>query len=206
MRIQTPLGSSLEYTSQEMLKVEAYLTTRPEVLRRFVAIGGFGGGEVNTGMVFITLKPPAERKFTQADLMGQFRDEIAKIDNLKVFAQDLSMRGFTAQRGFPIEFNLRGPDWNTLNTSAQAVIEKLKSEGLITDVDTDYRLGMPEVRVWPIRDEAARAGVDVNSLVDTISSAMGGVREGKFTNDGRRYDVRIRLEGGERVKADDIIS
>lgn len=204
MRIQTPLGSSLEHTSQEILEVEKFINSRPEVLRYFVAIGGFGGGEVNTGMIFVTLNSPKERKNSQAELMSIFRDEIMKNSSLKVFAQDLSMRGFTAQRGFPIEFNIRGPNWQTLNEQSQKMIETLKGEGLITDVDTDYRLGMPEVRVWPLRDEIAKAGVDVQSVIDTVSASIGGIRQGKFTNDGRRYDVRIRLKGDQRVSGEDI--
>ena len=206
MRVQTPLGSSLQFTSDELVKVEQYIKTRPEVQRYFLAVGGFGGGEVNTGMVFVTLQPRSERKFTQAELMTQFRDDIGKLSNLKVFAQDLSMRGFTAQRGFPIEFNLRGPDWKMLNDQSSLIIEQLKNEGLITDVDTDFKLGMPEVRVKPLRDQAAASGVDIQNLVDTVSAAIGGVREGKFTNDGRRYDVRLRLKTSERIKPEDILA
>ena len=206
MRIQTPLGSSLQFTSDEMVKVEDYIKTRPEVMRYFLAVGGFGGGEVNTGMVFVTLQPASNRAFSQAALMTQFRDDITKLSNLKVFAQDLSMRGFTAQRGFPIEFNLRGPDWKMLNDQSATIIEQLKQEGLITDVDTDFKLGMPEVRVKPLRDQAAASGVDIQNLVDTVSAAIGGVREGKFTNDGRRYDVRLRLKTSERIKPEDILA
>jgi HAE1 family hydrophobic/amphiphilic exporter-1 len=108
------------------------------------------------------------------------------------------MRGFTAQRGYPVEFNIRGADWKTLKESADKLLEELSKTGLLVDVDTDYRLGQPEVRVWPKRDEAARRGVDVDALAGTVAAAIGGVREGKFTKDGRRYDVRIRLEGAER--------
>lgn len=206
MRVQTPLGSSLQFTSDELVKVEEYIKKRPEVLRYFLAVGGFGGGEVNTGMVFLTLKEPGDRNFSQAALMTQFRDDIMKLSDLKVFAQDLSMRGFTAQRGFPIEFNLRGPDWTKLNDKSSEIINRLKSEGLITDVDTDFKLGMPEVQVKPLRDQAAASGVDVQNLVDTVSAAIGGVREGKFTNDGRRYDVRLRLKTSERIKPEDILA
>ncbi|MBL7661626.1 efflux RND transporter permease subunit [bacterium] len=206
MRLQTPLGSSLEYTSTVLTEVEAYLKTRPEVRRYFLAVGGFGGGEVNTGMVFVSLKERKDRAFDQQTLMSQFRADLGKIQNLKVVLQDLSMRGFTAQRGFPVEFNIRGDDWNKLKETSDKIVERLGKTGLVADLDTDYRLGMPEVRVWPLRDKAAEYGVDVENLANTISAAIGGIREGKFTNGGRRYDVRIRLKGDERVSADDLLN
>jgi multidrug efflux pump subunit AcrB len=42
------------------------------------------------------------------------------------------------------------------------------------------------------------------NIGQTINIAMGGVRQGKFTNDGRRYDIRLRLEQDERLRPADI--
>ena len=53
-RLQTPVGSSLEFTSERFKQAEALVLARPEVRRLYVAVGGFGGGEVNTGMLFIS--------------------------------------------------------------------------------------------------------------------------------------------------------
>ncbi len=199
IRFQTPVGSSLEFTSETLREAEKYLTAKSEVRRVFGAIGGFGGGEVNTGILFVSLNPPETRKQSQSELMQIYREDLAKIPNIKVFIQDLSMRGFTAQRGFPVEFNIRGPDWNVLNDSASKIITKLSATGLVADVDTDYRIGQPEIKIWPIREEAARRGVTMSAIAETISAAVGGIREGKYTADGRRYDVRIRLVKEERL-------
>lgn len=198
MRIQAPVGSSLEFTSGKILEAEDFLKKQPEVLRYFSAIGGQYGGEVSTGILFVSMKPKNERSVSQAQFMDRCRTEIGKIKDLKVTAQDLSMRGFTAQRGYPVEFNVRGPDWKLLKESNDKLLDELSKTGLLVDVDTDYRLGQPEVRVWPNRSEAALRGVDVDAIAGTVAAAIGGVREGKFTKDGRRYDVRIRLEGAER--------
>lgn len=203
-RFQTPVGSSLEFTGEVLTKAESFLKSRPEVIRYFTSIGGFGGGEVNTGMIFVTLTPPKERTLSQGDFMNVVRKELGKIPNVKIFTQDLSTRGFTAQRGYPIDINIRGSDWGILSEKALDVARQLETSGLAVDVDTDYRLGMPEVQVIPKRAEAAVRGVSIEDLTATISTAIGGVRQGKFTNDGRRYDVRIRLESEERSSADAI--
>ena len=47
--------------------------------------------------------------------------------------------------------------------------------------------------------------MSVDLIGETVAAAIGGVRQGKFTEGGRRYDVRLRLDLDERLKADDIM-
>ncbi|RIL09786.1 MAG: AcrB/AcrD/AcrF family protein [Proteobacteria bacterium] len=205
VRFETPVGTSLESTSDKMRQAEEYFRALPEVIRMYAAIGGFGGGEVNTGVMFISLKPRSERAKSQQQIMQETRQEFAKFQGLKAFIQDQSTRGFTAQRGFPVEFNIRGPDWEVLNASAAEIMSRLEDSGLVADLNNDYRLGQPEVRVVPNRDAAATRGVSIQTITDTVTAAIGGMRQGKFTQDGRRYDVRIRLEKDERSDPGDIL-
>ena len=206
VRFQTPVGSSLAFTNNAIREGEAFLKSRPEVRRYFLAIGGFGGGEVNTGIIFVSMVPRDKREIGQAEFMNQTRDALLKIKDLKVFVQDLSLRGFTAQRGFPVEVNIRGGEWPVLEQKSQEIIKQLEASGLVTDIDTDYRLGQPEVRIWPLREEAAKRGIPIEDLGTLINAAIGGVRQGKYTQDGRRYDVRLRLEAAERLSPEDIFN
>lgn len=206
MRLQTPIGSSLQFTTAAVDRVESYLRERPEVTRVYSTVGGFGGGDVNTANMFVSLVPPKQRSLSQTEIMNDLRRGLRSIPDVKVFLQDLSTRGFTAQRGFPIEFNLRGAEWSVLDEKAKEIIERLSASGLAVDLDTDYRLGQPEVRVWPLRAEAAKRGISVESISSTVAVAIGGARQGKFTKDGRRYDVRIALRLEERTSVDDIRS
>ncbi len=211
-RLQTPVGSSIDYTSEKFKLAEEIVMSQPDISRYYAAIGGFGGGEVNTGMLFVTLKKPkdrpvlpgAKRARTQQEIMDFLREEISKVPDLKVKMQDLSTRGFTAQRGFPIEFNVRGPDWEKLAGYAQQIMNGMKDSGLMIDVDTDYLVGMPEVRVIPNRAQATERGVSMSSVSRTINSLIGGERVGKYTTGGRRYDVRVRLLSGGRSRPEDI--
>lgn len=203
-RITTPIGSSLDFTSEALRRVEKFFFELEDVQRLFVNAGGFGGGDVSSGTVFVSLKPREERKYTQAELMQMARREFANDETLKVVIQDLSTRGLTARRGFPVDINIRGPEWTVLQKVSDDIIERLEQTGLVEDVDTDYRLGQPEIRIWPIREEAARLGVTMQTLNDTIAAAMGSIRQGKFTQDGRRYDVRLSLERDQRLAPEDI--
>ena len=64
---------------------------------------------------------------------------------------------------------------------------------------------MPEVRIYPDRALATASGVSVDTIASTVQAAIGGAVQGQYTNKDRRYDVRLRLEGGERIGPDDIM-
>ncbi|MDP2600526.1 MAG: efflux RND transporter permease subunit [Deltaproteobacteria bacterium] len=202
---KTPVGSSIHFTSDKAKRIENFLSKRPEVLRYFVAVGGFGGGEVNQGRAFITLKQPDERKLTQQEFMAVCRKAFSKIPDLKASLMDLSTRGFTAKRGYPVEFTVRGPNWEKLAEYAEAIEAAMEKEKqYFTDVDTDYLTGMPEVRIIPDRKKAAQRGVSVEAISQTINALIGGTRAGKYKQNGRRIDVRVRLVSEARNKPEDI--
>ncbi len=212
VRLQAPVGSSIEFTNDRFRRAERFAMSRPEVRRYFGAIGGFGGGEVNTGVLFITFKPPRERPvvapshrpLSQRELMGLFRKELNAIPDVKAFIQDLSLSGFSAQRGFPIELTVRGPDWEELAGHAEAIRQRMAASRLMVDVDTDYLAGVPEVRVRPDRQRAAERGVSIETIGRTVNALIGGERVAKYTRGGRRYDVRVRLLPSQRTHAEDI--
>jgi HAE1 family hydrophobic/amphiphilic exporter-1 len=99
---------------------------------------------------------------------------------------------------------LRGSEYAVLEERSAAICKALRDSGEVTDVDTDFRTGMPEVQVVPNRVAATASGVSVDTIANTVETAIGGVVQGKFTNGDRRYDLRIRLLGVERGNASDI--
>ncbi|OGQ08639.1 MAG: acriflavin resistance protein [Deltaproteobacteria bacterium RIFCSPLOWO2_12_FULL_40_28] len=211
IRLKTPLGSSLSFTDGVAQKAESIVSGLGSVAQYYVAVGGFGGSEVNTAMMFVTLKPRDERPKkgwhheTGQDVMQTLRSQINKIPGVsQAVVQDPSLSGFSAQRGFPVEFSIRGPDWNQLGTLSATVMEKMKTTGLMEDIDSDYDLGMPELRITPDRAQAAKRGVSITSIAETINATIGGERVGKFTKNGKRYDIRVRLQGENRKTAEDI--
>jgi len=127
-----------------------------------------------------------------------------KIPDVKATLQDLSTRGFSATRGFPIEFTVRGQDWGKLVECSGAIQKKMKESNLFVDVDTDYLEGMPEVRIALDRDKALERGVSVQDITDVITPMMAGDRVGKYTKNGKRYDVRVKVIPQKRVALEDI--
>ena len=205
VRIQTAVGSDITETDSLLIKAEDVAKKHSEIIQVFSFVGGMGGGgSVNSGMLYITLVPPRERKMSQADLSSALRQELNSVPGLRAVIQDTSQQGFTAQRGFPVEFSVRGGDWNELVPVSQRLMEELMASGTVVDLDSDYRVGMPELRVTPDRAVAADLGVSIDDVATTINALVGGIRVGKYSTGGRRLDVRVKLMAGQRSRPEDI--
>ena len=90
--------------------------------------------------------------------------------------------------------------------SAQKIMEEMRASGVVTDVDSDYQVGMPEVRVIPDRNKAADLGISMAAIGETINAAIGGVRVGKFKDQGPalrhpRAPARRRSASGRRTSS-----
>jgi multidrug efflux pump subunit AcrB len=203
-RLQTPVGSTIDATDAAARKVEDVLAARPEVAKRFVALGGFSGGQVNTGVAFVTLVPRDERTMSAQQFTADVRKELSKIPDLRVSFQDLSQQGFTAQRGYPVEFSVRGRDWEQLSAISNAFMARMRASDKFQDVDSDYLAGMPELQVTPDRDRAAAMGVTMEEIGRTLNVLVGGVRAGTYEDRGRRYDIRVRLVADQRTRDQDV--
>jgi multidrug efflux pump len=203
LSLETAPGSSLDQTEAVTRKAEEFLNSRPEVKRAMFILGGFSG-EVNSVRSYVSLVPADERDMTQQEFQNLLRKELGQLPGVQARVQDLSQQGFSARRGFPIEFSVRGGDWDKLVAASQQMIEKLTESGVVVDIDTDYKLGTPELRVEPDRDLAADLRVPVQEIATSLNAMLGGLRIGKYTSNGRRVDVRVRLLSGQRQRPEDV--
>ena len=204
IRLQTAVGSDISESNRLVQKAENIVASHPEVRLMWSSVGGMSGGGVNQGFIMVTLVPPRERKITQNQLAAQLRRELNQIPGLRAVIQDLSQQGFTAQRGFPVEFSVRGANWDELVNISMDIMDKLRTSGLVTDLDTDYQVGMPELRVEPDRNLCADLGVSIDEVATTLNALVGGVRVGKYSTGGRRIDVRLKLMAMQRSRPEDI--
>jgi HAE1 family hydrophobic/amphiphilic exporter-1 len=210
LRLKLPVGSSMDLTDGKIAVAEKYLLAQKEVSGVFAAVGGFGGDAVNQGMMFCTLVPRAERAASQQELIQKFRKELkasADLNKVEVVVQDLSLRGFAAGRGFPVEFLIQGPNWETLSSVSDQVIEKLRATNFVTDVNTDIQNKMMEVQITPDRNKLAAHGVSLTTVTGVINSLIGGaILNGKtlYPKDGHRYAIEARLYANQRDKVPDL--
>ncbi|MGE5085831.1 MAG: efflux RND transporter permease subunit [Bacillota bacterium] len=206
-RIMMPVGTALSYTNQQAQQIEAWLHKQPEVKQVYAAIGGFGSGtmksssDANQAMVYVSLKdyddrpvnPQFGHRLSQAEFMQVARKFMKSVKDVRPILMDLSQRGFSNGKGYPIEFTIVGNDWDKLAEYSQQITTEMEKSGLMTDIDTDYLLGMPEIQVRPNRSASAQHGIDIQSIGSTINSLIGGVKVGEYPQGGHRYDIRVKL-------------
>ncbi|MCS6852940.1 MAG: efflux RND transporter permease subunit [Gemmataceae bacterium] len=211
VQVICPVGSSIDYVDRMLQRGEDILiglrdptTGRDLVAGLFTAISIRPGALISEGILFVRLIPLHERSVTQAQVMTMARQKFAQVPGMRAIVLDLSTQGFTAARGYPVDFAVQGPDWRKTIVLAERVRQRMIDSGVVTDVNTDYRPGMPEVQVVPDPVKAAEVGVSIQRIALTLNAAFGGVRAGRFTDEGRRYDVRVRFLEGQRSSPDQL--
>ncbi|HSI85038.1 MAG: efflux RND transporter permease subunit [Candidatus Methylacidiphilales bacterium] len=197
VQFETPVGSSLEFTGERISHAEAFLKKQPYVRQFMANVGGLEGGQSNSGMCFISLIPKHDRPQTHMQIMELLRDEFAKIKDLKSSVFDPTQKAFSNKRGSKIELALQGRDYTKLSEYSKEILKRLKALGIVSDLDSDYKEGAAELHVVPDREKAARSNVPIASIAETINTAIGGIRVGKFTKDDRRYDINLRLQADQ---------
>lgn len=191
-------GASLEITAGKALEVEEIIKKHPDVEGYLSSIGAGGPtAEVNQFFLPVKLRSREQRKKSHVQIMDELRKEFKSVKGVRLSLRDFSSRGLTSGRQFPVSFNLSGPDLNVLQEKAAEISAKLDAEGLTQDMDTDFKLGLPEFLITPDRLAMAQKGVPIQTVATTLGATVAGLRQGQFTADGKRHDIRVKLPDRE---------
>lgn len=169
----------------------------PEVASFLTTVATEPGQLMTEADIFVQLVPRHERQKTQQQLMLLIRDQLSEVRDIRVVLRDQSTEGFTAQRGDPVDFAIQG-DWERLPKVGERIKQEMSQSGMFVDIDSDFRPGMPEVRIKPNRDKLAMVGMNMSHIASSLSYHVGGQRIAKYTDSGRRYDVRLRVLRDQR--------
>jgi len=199
VRIQTEAGTTPAAAQPLIARAEKKLAAHPEIDRMLVTLSG------SSGQIALTLVPPKERKLSAAQLSAQLRRELQGIAGIRASIQDPSQQGFgVSSRSSPVDFTVRGANWDELVDHATKLKQTLEASGLVTDLNSDYQVGAPELQVVPDRRRANELGVSISDLGTTVSALVGGNTIGKFSTGGRRVDIRMRLLASQRTRPEDL--
>jgi hydrophobe/amphiphile efflux-1 (HAE1) family protein len=137
---------------------------------------GFAGGNAvsNTGRMFISLKPPNERKETAEQVISRLRRKLAVVPGATLFLQaqqELQIGGRMANAQY--QYTLQGEDLQELNTWAPRVLQRLRSLPMLRDVSSDQQNRGLEARIVIDRNTASRLGVTPQSIDAALYSAFG---------------------------------
>lgn len=207
--IKTPVGTSIQATDQVYRKAEEYLRKQEGVQDLYTTIGNYQNNNVvNAGVIYVILKDAKRRSQNQRQIMDQSKIGLATLlPSTEISTQDLSLGGFSASRGFPIEFIIEGPNWEKLAKFSEAIINKLHTSGLLEDINTDFQIGMPEIHIIPDRTKASERGISVATMGQEISYLIGGQMfnsNTQFPKDDHRYYIRLQSQPDQTSTVDDL--
>src|SRR5438094_5055297 len=136
--------------------------------------GGTTGSAVNTGRMFIQLKPLAERQLSANQVMARLRGKLARVPGARLFMQafqDLRVGGRLS--GAQYQFTLQGDNVRELNEWAPRVLNKMRSLPILTDVNSDQQDRGLEASLVIDRSTASRLGISTAAIDDTLYDAFG---------------------------------
>ena len=136
----------------------------------------FAGGNTayNNGRMFITLKPPSERRTSADQVIMRMRRRLAVVPGATLYmqsAQDLNIGGRQSQAQF--QYTLQGEHLKELNEWAPRLLAKLRTLPQLTQVNSDQQDKGLQQEVVIDRDTAARLGVSTAAIDNSLYDAFG---------------------------------
>jgi len=200
--IETPVNSTLSATDKVARRVEAILRELPEQEKIFTTVGkvsGFLGGTnqgVNLAEINVDLIDQKERERSTRDIMNSLRGILAGIPAATFTFQETQQGGAGAEK--PIQLEIRGDEIESLNRLAGRVVGLARTIPGAVDVDTDWRMGKPEIWIIPDRARASEYGITVGSIAGILRSSLTGTVASTYRELDDEFDIRVKLEEKDR--------
>jgi cobalt-zinc-cadmium resistance protein CzcA len=208
-------GTSLTQSVEMQKQLERTLKAKfPEIERVFARTGT---AEIasdpmppNISDGYIMLKPESEwpvvdgaSRRTRAELLAAVQEEVEKLPgNNYEFSQPIQLRFNELISGVrsDVAVKIFGDDMAVLNKTAAEVSQALGKIPGAAEVKVEQTTGLPMLTVNIDRQKAARYGLNVGDVQDTISIAVGGREAGTLFDGDRRFDIIVRLP--EQLRTD----
>jgi HAE1 family hydrophobic/amphiphilic exporter-1 len=202
--VQTPPGSSLDYTRRKIAEVNRVLRAHPEVAYTYASIGTpipLQAPGVDQALVYVRLVPKKDRALSQDELGLRLRRELRAIAGAEISVFTSGFGGAFK----PIQIQLRGPDQVTLAGLAQRVKAIAQAVPGAVDVGLSTRAQKPELEVRVDRGLAGNLGVTVGQIAQSLRVAFAGLHTGDWVDpSGETRKVMVRLAPEARRRAADL--
>lgn len=189
--IRADQSTSFQSMQQRLQTMLAIVQADPDVLN----VTGFtGNGQRNAAQMFMTLKPPPERRATAEQVVNRLKAKLSKEAGARLFlmpVQDLRMgaRGSYAQ----FEYSIKADELKELREwepKLRRALAKLKS---LEDVNNDYEDRGLQTSLVIDREAATRLGLSMRAIDATLSNAFGQRQISVIYNPLNQYRVVMEL-------------
>ena len=209
--LEMPKDISIEESSAQVARAEAWLLSQPEIIE-VVSMAGLTSSntESNQGTPYLAelkakMVPPSERSKSVhvyiSGLRRQLTDYLvdAKVD---VFAASLHGSGNSAD----IEYIITGSKADSVALFADYALDVLRDIPGTLQQKLSTGSGRPEVEVVVDREKMSALGLSLDNVGLTLQMAFQGNTSMKFVRDDYEYNINIRADNFYRSSIDDVSS
>ncbi|CAI8737217.1 Cation efflux system protein CzcA [Pseudomonas sp. IT-93MI4] len=206
-------GTSLTQSVDMQQRLETLILAKvPEVERVFARTGT---AEIasdpmppNISDSYVMLKPkdqwPDPNK-SRETLMAELQQAAATLPGSNYeLSQPIQLRFNELISGVRSDVAVKvfGDDMDVLNATAAKIAAAMQKVNGASEVKVEQTTGLPVLTINIDRDKAARYGLNVGDVQDTIAVAVGGRQAGILYEGDRRFDMVVRLSDAMRKDID----
>jgi multidrug efflux pump subunit AcrB len=209
--IQTPPGSTLEYTNAKARELQAICKELEEV----ASVASVAGYEVltegrgsNAGTCLINLKPWAKRKLTSKQIIEELEERGSRIADVKLeFFEPPAVPGFGMAGGFSLNLldaTNRDDNYQGLREQTEKFLAALKKRKELKGLFTFFAANYPQYEIVIDNDVAMQKGVSIRDAMDNLSIVVGSTWEQGFVRFGQFYKVYVQAQPEYRRFPEDL--
>ena len=210
--VQTPPGSTLEYTNAKCHELQGICEEMDEI----TSVSSIAGYEVltegrgsNAGTCIINLKPWADRELTSKEIIEELEELGTKISNVKLeFFEPPAVPGFGAAGGFSVNLldKTNSGDYEALGEQTDKFMAALAKRKELKGLFTFFAASYPQYEVIIDNDIAMQKGVSIRDAMDNLSIVIGSTWEQGFVRFGQFYKVYVQAAPEFRRYPEDLES
>jgi multidrug efflux pump len=161
----------------------------------FTGGGSQGGGQTNSGFIFVSLKPKAARKLSADQVIGRLRPKLSQVAGARLFlqaVQDIRVGG--RQSNAQYQYTLQADSVADIYKWAPKLTDALQHEPALTDVNSDQQQNGQEIDIEIDRDTASRLKLNPAAIDNTLYDAFGQRDVSTIYNALNQYHVVMEVE------------
>ncbi len=194
--LEMSADTNLETTSNVVLEVDKIVRQNPEVLLS-AGSAGTKSSQSNRGELYVKLKSGKERGITTAEFKEKLRGQLKEFSYANPIVKDYDPSS-GASRGQPFNLVLISSNQQELEKYSQKVLEKLRQDPRLKDVDSSNKATRNEFRVHVEEAAAKTYGVNAQVVGNELRGYVEGYTPTKLRQNGLEYEVRVRLREEQR--------
>ncbi|UXN70825.1 efflux RND transporter permease subunit [Devosia neptuniae] len=190
--IETPTGSSIDYTASKVRQIDATLKRFPEVAGTYATINAGTTTGDNKATIVVTMVEKAERSRSPVQMTEPVRLALQQIPGVETSVG--AAGGLGGGVSAPISIIMYGDNFTVLDQLARQLMAKLEAIDGLIDVKSSLDDAQPVLGVRIERDRASDLGVNLQQIGATLGPMLGGEEVTDWTApNGDNYTVTVRL-------------